>query len=240
MKLNRLHPWNLTPKDAIALQQKLRGDVVADHKLDLNKIKTVAGVDVSVKNNISQAAVVVMTWPDFAPIETALAQRPTTFPYVPGLLRFREGEVLVEAFEKLQHVPDVFIFDGSGYLHPRRIGIACHMGLWLGVPTIANAKNRLCGSHAEVGPERGDWEPVTDKGEVIGAALRTKAGCKPVFVSAGHLSDLESAVALVMGSLTKYRLPEPIRRAHNAAGVFANPFPECEAARQSTRRSPAT
>jgi deoxyribonuclease V len=218
MKLNRRHLWNLTPKEAIALQNELRHEVVVDRPLDLSAIKTVAGVDVSVKNNVSQAAVVVTTYPDFQPVETALAQRPTTFPYVPGLLSFREGEVLLEAFEKLRHVPDVFIFDGSGYLHPRRIGIACHMGLWLDVPTIANAKNRLCGTHAEVGPERGDWQLVKDKGAVIGAALRTRAGCKPVFVSAGHLSDLDGTIALIMATSPKYRLPEPIRRAHSAAG----------------------
>jgi deoxyribonuclease V len=223
MELNRRHPWNLTPKEAIALQNELRHDVIADRPLDLTAVRTVAGVDVSVKNNVSQAAVVVMTYPDFQPVETALARRPTTFPYVPGLLSFREGEVLVEAFEKLRHVPDVFIFDGSGYLHPRRIGIASHMGLWLGVPTIANAKNRLCGAHDEVGPERGDWAPVKDKGEVIGAALRTRRGCKPVFVSPGHLSDLEGTIALIMATSPKYRLPEPIRRAHNAAGVFPLP-----------------
>jgi deoxyribonuclease V len=220
MKLKQLHDWNLTPKEAVALQQRLRGDVIADRPLDLTTIKTVAGVDVSVKNNVSQAAVTVLTFPDFKPVETSLAQRPTTFPYVPGLLSFREGEVLVEAFAKLSHVPDVFMFDGSGYLHPRRIGIACHMGLWLGVPTIANAKNRLCGVHDEVGPAHGDWQPVIHKDEVIGAALRTKVNCKPVFVSAGHLSDLPGAIALVMASITKYRLPEPVRAAHNAAGVF--------------------
>jgi deoxyribonuclease V len=221
MKLNRLHAWDLSPKDAVQLQHKLRDQVIADRPLDLNKIKTVAGVDVSVKNNQSQAAVVVLTFPDFKPVETALAQRPTTFPYVPGLLSFREGEVLVEAFSKLDHVPDVFMFDGSGYLHPRRIGIACHMGLWLGVPTIANAKNRLCGTHDEVGPARGDWQKVIDKGEVIGAAVRTKEKCKPVFVSAGHLSDLQSAIDLVLASVTKYRLPEPVRAAHKAAGEFS-------------------
>ncbi|BCJ90105.1 endonuclease V [Terrihabitans soli] len=220
MKLKHLHSWDITPKDAVQLQHALRDQVIADRPLDLSKIRTVAGVDVSVKNNVSQAAVTVLTFPDFKPVETALAQRPTTFPYVPGLLSFREGEVLVDAFTKLKNVPDVFMFDGSGYLHPRRIGIASHIGLWLGVPTIANAKNRLCGAHDGVGPERGDWRPVTHKDEVIGAALRTKAGCKPVFVSAGHLSDLESAVSLVMSCLTKYRLPEPVRAAHKAAGVF--------------------
>jgi deoxyribonuclease V len=220
MKLERRHSWSLSPNEAIALQNDLRHEVIADRPLDLSAIRTVAGVDVSVKNEVSQAAVVVMTFPGFEPVETALAQRPTTFPYVPGLLSFREGEVLVEAFEKLRHTPDVFIFDGSGYLHPRRVGIASHMGLWLGVPTIANAKNRLCGTNQESGPERGARTPVIDRGEVVGAALRTRPGCKPVFVSPGHLADLDTTIELIMATSPKYRLPEPIRRAHKAAGVF--------------------
>lgn len=220
MHLARRHDWNLTPKEAVALQNRLRAEVVADRPLDLAAVRYVAGVDVSVRDNVSQAAVVVLSFPDFAPVETALARRPATFPYVPGLLSFREGEVLVEAFEKLSLTPDVFLFDGTGYLHPRRIGIASHMGLWLGVPTVANAKKRLCGGNAEPGPEPGDWTPVIHKGETVGAALRTKRGCTPVFVSPGHLSDLDSSIALVMASVTKYRLPEPVRAAHKAAGVF--------------------
>jgi deoxyribonuclease V len=226
MRLNPVNCWDITPKEAVQEQHRLRADVDVGTPLDIGRVRHIAGVDVSVRNNVSQAAVVVMTFPDFAPVETALARRPTPFPYVPGLLSFREGPVLEEAFEKLRHVPDVFIFDGSGYLHPRRIGIACHMGLWLGVPTIANAKNRLCGSNDDVGPERGDWKPVVDKGETIGAALRTKRGCKPVFVSPGHLSDLDSTIALILACSPKYRLPEPIRRAHNAAGAFDAASPE--------------
>ncbi len=221
MKLERRHSWSLSPKEAIALQNDLQHEVIADRPLDLAAIRTVAGVDVSVRNEVSQAAVVVMTFPDFEPVESALAQRPTTFPYVPGLLSFREGAVLVEAFEKLRNTPDVFIFDGSGYLHPRRIGIASHMGLWLGIPTIANAKNRLCGTNVDPGPERGAWAPVDHRGEIIGAALRTRPGCKPVFVSPGHLADLDTTIELIMATSPKYRLPEPIRRAHKAAGVFA-------------------
>lgn len=220
MKLAQRHSWQLTPKEAVALQRELRGDVIADRPLDLAEIKTVAGVDVSIKNKIAQAAVVVLTFPNFEIVETALAQQPVTFPYVPGLLSFREGPVLVDAFTKLKTKPDVFMFDGSGYLHPRRIGIACHMGLWLGVPTVANAKTKLCGEFGRVPVRRGSYAPVTHKDEVIGAALRTKKGCSPVFVSAGHLSDLDSAIALVTACSGKYRLPEPIRAAHNAAGEF--------------------
>lgn len=220
MKLKHLHSWDITPKEAVQLQLKLRDRVIVDKPLDLATIRTVAGVDVSIKNKQAQAAITVLSFPDFEPVETALAQQPARFPYVPGLLSFREGPVLVEAFEKLKKKPDVFLFDGSGYLHPRRIGIACHMGLWLNVPTVANAKTKLCGEHGRVGAKAGSWAPVTHKDELIGAALRTKKDCKPVFVSAGHLSDLEGAIALVMASVTKYRLPEPVRAAHKAAGIF--------------------
>lgn len=220
MKLERRHSWDLTPKEAVALQRELRDDVVIDRPLDLSKVRTVAGVDVSIKNKQAQAAVVVLTFPDFEPVETALAQRPASFPYVPGLLSFREGPVLVEAFGKLKSSPDVFLFDGSGYLHPRRIGLASHMGLWLGRPTVANAKTKLCGEHGRVPVRRGGWAPVTHKDETIGAALRTRRGCMPVFVSSGHMCDLDSAIALVMACATKYRLPEPVRHAHAAAGAF--------------------
>jgi len=220
MRLHRRHSWDLTPREAVALQQELRGEVIADRPLDLGTVRLVAGVDVSVKENVSQAAVVVVTFPDFRPVETVRARRPTPFPYVPGLLSFREGPVLEEAFGTLTSEPDVFIFDGSGYAHPRRIGIACHMGLWLGRPTVGCAKTRLTGRHEEVPPEKGAWSPLLDKGEAVGAALRTRAGTNPVFVSPGHVIDLTSTLDLVLCCSPKYRLPEPIRLAHNAAGAF--------------------
>jgi deoxyinosine 3'endonuclease (endonuclease V) len=140
MHLNRRHSWDLSPSEAIALQQELRREVVSNQPIDLDAVKLVAGVDVSVKNEQSQAAIVVVTFPGFLLVETVLAQRPTPFPYVPGLLSFREGPVLEEAFEKLQSKPDVFLFDGMGIAHPRRIGIASHMGLWLERPTIGCGK----------------------------------------------------------------------------------------------------
>jgi deoxyribonuclease V len=218
VQLHRRHDWNLTPREAIALQQRLRGDVIADRPLDLGAIRLVAGVDVSVRNNVSQAAVVVVSFPDLVHVETVLAHMPTPFPYVPGLLSFREGPVLEEAFGKLRHKPDVFIFDGMGIAHPRRLGVAAHMGLWLEAPTIGCGKTRLCGQHDEPGRDKGDAAPLIDKGETIGVALRTRAGTKPVYISVGHLCDLASAVELVLSCTPKYRLPEPIRLAHNAAG----------------------
>jgi len=220
MHMHRHHRWDLTPSEAIALQQKLRAEVVSDRPIDVAAVRLVAGVDVSVQENVSQAAVVVVTLPDFRPIETVLATRPTPFPYVPGLLSFREGPVLEEAFDKLQTEPDVFFFDGQGIAHPRRMGIASHMGLWLGRSTIGCGKTRLCGEHGPLPPERGASAPLVDDGEIIGAAVRTRTGTNPMFISPGHLVDTASAVELVLRCAPKFRVPEPIRLAHNAAGAF--------------------
>ena len=220
MNITHRHDWNLTPAQAIALQRELVKEVIYDRPLDLDNIRLVAGVDVSVKENVSQAAVVVLRFPELTIIETSLFQMPTPFPYIPGLLSFREGPALEEAFKKLQNVPDVFIFDGMGRAHPRRIGIATHMGLWLQKPTIGCGKTLLVGKYIEPDNERGASTELIDRGELIGVTLRTRAGTKPVFISVGHLADLSTSIELVMRCTTKYRLPEPIRAAHNAAGKF--------------------
>jgi deoxyribonuclease V len=218
MRLTKLHDWNLTPAQAVALQKQLASQVIANQPINLERVRLVAGVDVSVKNNVSQAAVVILSYPDLHIIETVLAQQPTPFPYIPGLLTFREGPILEEAFAKLEHEPDVFIFDGMGIAHPRRIGIAAHMGLWLGKPTIGCGKTYLLGKFIEPGVERGVYTDLTDNHEVIGAVLRTRKATKPVFISPGHLADIPTSVMLIMNCILKYRLPEPIRAAHHAAG----------------------
>jgi deoxyribonuclease V len=220
MRLHHLHEWNLSPSDAVALQKRLASQIIYNRPVDLNTVRLVAGVDVSVKENVSQAAVVVMTFPDLEIVESRVASQPTPFPYIPGLLSFREGPVLVDVFAQLEHEPDVFIFDGMGRAHPRRIGIASQMGLWLQKPTIGCGKTKLSGVYVEPPPERGSSAPLMDRGEVIGAILRTKERTKPVFISVGHLADLTSSVDLVMRCTGRYRLPEPIRAAHNAAGRF--------------------
>jgi deoxyribonuclease V len=220
MQLNHRHRWDVTPEEAVAIQKALAGQVIYDRPIPLESVRLVAGVDVSVKDNMSQAAVVVLTFPEMEPVETVLAQQPTPFPYVPGLLSYREGPALVEAFELLRQVPDVFIFDGMGRMHPRRMGIAAHMGLWLEKPTIGCGKTHLVGAHDEPAPEKGAAVPVTHRGEQIGVYLRTRVNVKPVYISPGHLIDLESAVRLVLACTSKYRLPDPIRAAHNAAGQF--------------------
>jgi deoxyribonuclease V len=218
MKVNNLHAWDLATQAAITLQKDLAKQVIHNTPLDLNTVQTVAGVDVSVKNNISRAAVVVLRYPDLTILETAIASQPTPFPYVPGLLSFREGPVLVDAFEKLQHTPDVFIFDGMGRIHPRKFGIASHMGLWLDKPAIGCGKTYLIGDYDEPDSDKGAYSALTYHGEQLGVVLRTRKNVKPVFISPGHRMDIASAMALTMRVTTKYRLPEPIRAAHNAAG----------------------
>jgi deoxyribonuclease V len=220
MRLHPRHSWSVTPEEAVALQKELRGEIVSDRALDLDSIGLVAGVDVSVKNDRSQAAVVVATYPDFRVVETVRAQQPTPFPYIPGLLSFREGPVLEEAFARLATEPDVFLFDGMGIAHPRRCGIACHLGLWLERPTVGCGKTLLSGRYRDLGDEKGSAAPLVHRGETIGVALRTRAGTNPMIISPGHLADIASAAELVLRCAPKYRLPEPIRLAHQAAGQF--------------------
>lgn len=227
MNIAHKHDWNITPTEAIALQRQLVNESIYDRPIDIEAVRYVAGVDVSVKPDtngiaMSQAAIAVLSFPDLTPVETALAVMPTPFPYISGLLSFREGPVLEEAFKSLTIEPDVFIFDGMGRAHPRRMGIATHLGIWLQKPTIGCGKTLLIGKFQEPPNERGAYSEMTDRGEIIGAALRTRVGTKPVFISPGHLADLETSVEMVMRCTTKYRLPETTRAAHNAAGKFAN------------------
>jgi len=212
------HSWNLTPKDAIALQRELVEQVDTQIPINFETLRLVAGVDVSVKNDISQAAIVILSFPDLQIIEAVTAKMPTTFPYIPGLLGFREGAVILEAYKKLHNQAGAYIFDGQGIAHPRRFGIAAHIGLWLDAPTVGCGKTRLCGQYEEVGAEKGSYSVLVDRGEAIGAVLRTRTNVKPVYTSPGHLSTLDTARELILRCATRYRLPEPIRAAHNTAG----------------------
>lgn len=219
------HEWTLSAAEAIALQKQLAAQLIHDRPLNLNAIQLVAGVDVSVKPNpagvdMSQAAIAVLEYPSLTLIEAVLAVMPTPFPYIPGLLSFREAPVILQAVDKLTTAPDVFVFDGMGRAHPRRIGIASHVGLWLQKPTIGCGKTLLTGKYTDPPAERGAWSPLIDHQEVIGAVLRTRATAKPVYISVGHLADLPTSIELVMRCTGKYRLPEPIRAAHHAAGEF--------------------
>lgn len=219
MRFDPLHDWALSPQSAIALQTELASRLDSDSPLDIDRIKRVAGVDVSVKDRQSRAAVVVMSFPDMAIIETVATRQATRYPYIPGLLAFREGPVILAALSKLRIEPDVFIFDGMGQIHPRRMGIAAHLGLWLGRPTIGCGKSHYIGEYNEPAAEKGSRSPLFYRGQQLGVVLRTRRGVKPVFVSAGHLASLDSALELVLACTPRFRLPEPIRAAHKAASL---------------------
>ncbi|MCU0481782.1 MAG: deoxyribonuclease V [Anaerolineae bacterium] len=218
MNITPLHDWNLTSQQAIALQKELAGQVVDDFHLPLSAIRTIAGVDVSVKDDVSTAAIVILSFPDFMVIESARAKLPTPFPYIPGLLSFREIPVILRAFEEIQTTPDVLMVDGMGRIHPRKLGIACHLGLWLNLPSLGVGKTPFIGTHAPLSPDKGAMSQIVYQDEVLGVALRTRADVKPLYISVGHKLDLDSAVAITLACITKYRQPEPIRHAHNTAG----------------------
>jgi deoxyribonuclease V len=207
----------MTPAEAAAVQQQLRGQLRLQP--DLVTVRRVAGVDVSFCAEMARAAVVVLSFPALEPVDRVWAQVPISFPYVPGYLSFREGPAVLAAFEKLALWPDLVLFDGQGTAHPRRLGLACHLGLFLDLPSIGCAKSRLCGTHDPPGPERGDWAPLTDGGEVIGAALRSRSGARPLYVSPGHRMDLPTALRYTLACCAGYRLPETTRWAHRLAGI---------------------
>lgn len=217
MNLNAPHPWELTPAEAIEVQRELASQVLREGPPILDG--RIAGVDVGFEDNgrITRAAVAVLDMPAGREAEIALARLPTTFPYVPGLLAFRELPAVLAALGQLGHEPDLLMCDGQGIAHPRRLGIAAHLGVIAGLPSVGVGKTRLCGRHGEVPDVKGAWVPLVDKGEVIGAVLRTRAGVKPVYVSIGHRLDLDAAVASVMAAVTAFRLPAPIRAAHRLA-----------------------
>jgi len=211
------HPWDLTPHKAIALQQELRQHIITADRLGV--VGTVAGVDVGFEQDgaITRAAVVVLSYPRLALLDTTIARRPTRFPYIPGLLSFREIPAVLDALAQLRTTPDLLLCDGQGIAHPRRLGIASHLGLVTDIPSIGVAKSRLWGTHGPVPEERGRWTPLRDGAEIIGAVLRTRAGIKPLFISPGHRIGLATAIEYVMGCCTRYRLPETTRQAHRLA-----------------------
>ena len=213
----KLHEWNLTPDEAARVQKELRDRLVL--AWDGRPVETIGGVDISIKTDSARAAIVIIRYPDLTPIEAVTADAPLVFPYIPGLLSFREGPAALAAWDKLQDKPDLLMFDGQGIAHPRGIGIAAQMGLWLERPTFGVAKSRLFGRHEEVGLARGDRADLLDKqGNVIGTVLRSKEKTNPLYISPGHLIDVEHATQFVLNCLAGYRLPEPTRWAHKVAG----------------------
>jgi len=204
------HPWNLSPTKAQALQRKLARRVRFEVP---ERMETVAGLDISVRGEQGRAAAVVWHVDRQQVLERVVVEGTVSFPYVPGLLSFREVPLLLEVLAQLRTTPDVLMVDGQGLAHPRRCGLATHLGVLLDHPAVGVAKSRLFGRHAEPGPEKGSWTPLYDDGEVIGAVVRTRTGVRPVYVSVGHRMTLEAAVALTLRCTTRYRLPEPTRLA---------------------------
>lgn len=199
------------------MQRELAGHVlITDH---FGEVRKIAGVDVGFEQNntITRAAVVVLEYPSLTLQEYAIAREPTRFPYIPGLLSFREVPAVLAALEQLSTLPDMLLCDGQGIAHPRRLGIASHLGVLLDLPTIGVAKSRLVGSHAEPDEEKGAWQPLIDHGETIGCVLRSRSRVKPLYISPGHRVSLDSARHWVMACLTRYRLPETTRWAHRLA-----------------------
>ena len=213
MKALRLHRWSVTPREAARIQLRLRERVELQDRLP--PISTVAGTDVALDLGRGRAiaGVIVYRFPEMEEIERVWSERRLTFPYVPGLLSFREIPVLLKALARVRHAPDVIFCDGQGYAHPRRFGIACHLGLLLDCPTIGCAKSILVGTAEEPGRKAGAWTPLVDRGEVVGAALRTREGVKPVYISQGHRISLGRAIELARAASDGFRIPKPTREA---------------------------
>jgi len=214
------HSWDVSPAEAAKIQRELRPLVQAED--DFDDIKFIAGADLSFRraDKMCRVAVVLLRFPELTVLEEIATQEEVRFPYMPGLLAFREAPAIICAYGKLRTKPDLLILDGQGYAHPRRFGVTCHVGLALDVPAIGCAKSKLVGGYNEPGEEAGSFSPLIDDGEVIGAALRTRAGAKPVFVSIGHKICLESAIRFTMRCIRGYRLPEPTRLAHQLASLW--------------------
>lgn len=215
-----LHNWDVSVEEAIAIQERLRPLVQQSNSVSLDQVRTVAGIDASY-GEVGQAAIVVFSFPKLEIIDQATATRESVFPYMPGLLSFREGPVVLDAMAKLKQQPDLLIFDGQGYAHPRRFGLACHLGLFLDRPSIGCAKTRFIGTYEQPGPNKGDCSPLLDQGETIGMVVRTRADTNPLFVSVGHKIDLPTAVEAVLRCVRGYRLPETTRAADHLAGIIA-------------------
>ena len=217
MKIRELHDLDISPSEASRLQKELAPKVAVGPVLDLAGVKHVAGADVSTDGDRGYATVVVLDYPGLQPVEVQGYETELSFPYVPGLLAFREIPAVAGALEKVRTPVDAVIFDAQGLAHPRRMGLASHLGLFLDVPSVGCAKTRLVGTHEEPAQEKGSATDLVHRGEVIGRVLRTRKGVSPVYVSVGNGVDLDSAVELVLACSPKYRLPETTRQAHNAA-----------------------
>jgi len=215
-----MHNWPTTLDEAQAIQERMRAQVIATD--DFGTIRTVAGVDAGYEDDsegqtLARAAVVVLAYPSLDPLDYTVARQPAPFPYIPGFLSFREAPAVLAALDELRVRPDLLICDGQGIAHPRRLGIAAHIGVLTGLPSIGCAKSLLVGHHGPVPDERGAYVPLVHRGEQIGVVLRTRVGVKPVYISIGHRISLPTAIQFVMSCVTRYRLPETTRAADGLA-----------------------
>jgi deoxyribonuclease V len=213
MRKQRLHEWNLKQDEAKALQRELAKQVIREDALD--EVRYIAGVDMAINeiSGMARAAVVLLSYPKLEVVEQHVYEEPLRMPYIPGLLSFRELPCILGAFYRLKQQPELVMVDGQGIAHPRRLGIASHLGLWLNVPSIGCAKSILVGHHAPLSEDAGSWVPLKDQEEVIGAVLRTRARVKPMIISLGHRISLETSLRFVLDCCKGYRLPEPTRLA---------------------------
>jgi deoxyribonuclease V len=218
MRVLKLHEWDISTTEAAQLQRDLAGEVVRSRCL-FKTPRRVAGVDVGIDriHGRGRAAVVVLSFPQLEVVEIETFEGDVTWPYVPGYLSFREMPLVLRACELVRETPDIMFVDGQGIAHPRRFGLASHLGLCLGIPTVGCAKSLLCGSHGPLEWERGGTADIVDHGEVVGVAVRTRSGVKPVYVSIGHMCGFADAVESVLHCSGRFRLPEPTRLAHLAA-----------------------
>jgi len=217
MKYLKLHSWNVGYKEAVEIQERLKKQIILKHSFGNLNDKLIAGADVSYSKESGRfyAGVIVFELGTMQKIEEATASGKVSFPYIPGLLSFRESPILLRAFSKIKRGPDIVMLDAQGIAHPRGIGLASHMGLLLDKPSIGCAKTRLVGTYNEMGKEAGLSSPLLIKDKIVGTVLRTKKNVKPVFVSPGHKIDLAASVDLVLKSCRGYRIPEPTRQSHN-------------------------
>jgi deoxyribonuclease V len=219
-----LHSWKVNVEEAIQIQQNLRNRITLENTF--TEVRTIGGADVaySEDRNFLFAAIVALSFPMMEPLDSATARGEIPFPYIPGLFSFREGPILINAFQKLKIKPDVMIFEGQGIAHPRGIGLASHMGLWLDLPSIGCTKTPLLNDFACPGPSKGSFELIRREGKEVGAVLRTKENVKPLFISPGHRIDLPTSIQIVLTSCPKFRIPEPLRRAHELSRLVREKF----------------
>jgi len=225
LKYLNLHSWEVTPQEAIKIQKDLKSKISL--KKSFSKIDKIAGADVSYYQNKMIAGVIIFEFPNLKTIEKQSFISPVNFPYIPGLLTFREGPSLLEAFKKIKITPDVILFDGHGIAHPRRMGIATHLGLFLDKPTIGCAKSRLSGKYTSVEEGKGDYVLLKEGEEILGVVLRTRKKVNPIFVSPGHKIDLPNSIEIILECIVKYRLPVPVREAHIFVNQIRNNLTSC-------------